>query len=422
MNIQSQKFLSKNLSQYEILGPLGRGSHSFVYKAKYIFTDSIVALKVIDISTAERLSRAKREVRIHKSVNHEGIVSYIDDFKDDSYWYLVLEYCEKGELYSCLKKRNFALAEVEIRSVGLQLLRALEYLESRNIVHLDIKLGNVLVKQPLQVKLGDFGFSECLDDPKKRGDDRKNSEKHVREGLRLSEPNSNGGLRSHSQTPLAKTGKSTFIQGTPNYIAPEMIEQGIKSYKADIWSLGCLFYALATGKTPFEGKSIDHTFQNIVKNSVEFPQSFSQSFKDVIRCMLDSKASRRRSAKELLEMPFFAHDNIEDNTLSTIATEIEVKRLPSSKRELSGAKPSYLNQVDKKTINDIVKKSQITRNKSFNTEPSEKNLIIAKSIKSKRLINEMLAKQSSLAATLQAKYVIGKLDTVAKISMPRYQL
>lgn len=420
MNIQAQKLNSKNLSHYEILGPLGRGSNSFVYKAKCIFTNSIVALKVIEITTVDKLERAKKEVYIHKGLNHEGIVGYVDDFKDDSYWYLVLEYCEKGELYSHLKRRNFALTEPEIRLIGLQLLKTLEYLDTRKIIHLDIKLGNIFIKHSMKVKLGDFGFSEMLSDSTKCRNEPKSQEKYYKEVKKVSDAKPQFSIRAKSQSIKCKINKTPLIQGTPNYIAPEILKKCMKSNKADIWSLGCVLYALASGKTPFEGKDIDQTFDNILSNSIQFPSHFSNSFIEVLKSMLESEIKLRKSASDLMNMPFFYADSLDENTLSTIATDIDVKpnRL-ITRKETPDTKPSYLNQIDKKTIHDIVKKTHITRNKSLNTEPSDKNLFMVKSIKSKRLINEMLAKQSNLALTLQAKFVIEKLDNIVKMPIQR---
>lgn len=419
MNLQTQKFRNKNLSHYEIQGPLGRGSNSFVYKAKYIFTNSVVALKVIDIKTPESLERAKKEVHIHKTLSHEGIVGYIDDFKDNSYWYLVLEYCEKGELFSYLKRHNFSLAENEIRDIGLQLLKVLDYLEDCKVKHLDIKLGNILIKQSLTVKLGDFGFSEKNMNDNINGSDNIFYDFYSKEVLKNSEYKRNCGLRSKSQTPLCRDGKVDVIQGTPNYIAPELLEHGIKSHKADIWSLGCVLYALGAGATPFEGKTINQTFNNIINDKIYFPSHFSTSFIELLRYMLENKFKRRKSAKDLMKMSFFT-SNFQDNTLSTIATDIDAGNfLTYSKKEKNNEKPSYLNQIDKRTIHEIVLKSNKTRNKSINTEPSDKTLLLAKSIKSKRLINETLAKQSNLASTLQAKNIIGKIENMGRISIQR---
>lgn len=412
MNKHDQKFGAKNLSHYEILGPLGRGSNSFVYKAKCVFTNDVVALKVIDITTEERKEKAKKEVIIHKSLNHEGIVAYIDDFKDDSYWYLVLEYCDKGELYSHLKRRNFALTEEEIKLIGAQLLKTLDYLENQKILHLDIKLGNIFINKSMEVKLGDFGFAESTTGSVKVGKETKISKDAVMA------PDSKPFLstRAKSQSLQKKASKTSLIQGTPSYIAPEMLEQGLRSFKSDIWSFGCVLYALATGKTPFEGRDITHTFNNIIQNSINYPSSLSSAFVDVLKVTFESKPQRRSCAREILEMPFFDGDCCYgENTLSTIVPDADEAR----EKGASETKPSYLNQIDKQTICDIVKKSHISRNKSSNPDSTEKNFFMVKSIKSKRLINEMLTKQSALASTLQAKYVIGKLDNVGRKCVQR---
>lgn len=413
---QQQQYGTKNLSHYEILGPLGRGSNSFVYKAKCVLTGNTVALKVIDITNGERKLRAKKEVQLHKSLSHENIVTYIDDFKDDSYWYLVLEYCEKGELYSHLKRRNFALTEDEIRHIGIQLLRALEYLESRNIAHLDVKLGNIFINKEMLLKLGDFGFAEVCAQSL-------SDSKNIKDSATLKASDSKLGLgtKAKSQSVQRKNSKVSLIAGTPSYIAPETLEIGYKSPKSDIWSSGCVLYALATGKTPFEAQDISTTLVNITTSAVHYPPHLSANFIAALRSAFQRNPHKRISARQLLEAPFFDSKYMDESTVSTIAPETEYKpreiQQTHNKRTSTG-KPNYLNQVDRQTICDIVKRSYATRNKSSHVD-AQKGCALGKSIKSKRLINEMLGKQSALASNLQAKYVLGKLESVGKKCMQK---
>lgn len=125
-------------------------------------------------------------------------------FEDDRFVYIIMELCEKQTLMETLRSKG-RLSDGEARVILLQLLAAVEYLHANRVIHRDLKLGNLFLKEGPNLKLGDFGLATLVYGE----DDRKRT-----------------------------------ICGTPNYIAPEVLEGGERghSYEVDIWSFGVIMY------------------------------------------------------------------------------------------------------------------------------------------------------------------------------------
>lgn len=134
---------------------------------------------------------------------------------------------------SDMLKRRKKLTEPEVRYYMSQLVNSLVYLHSHLIIHRDLKLGNIFLDSDMRVKVGDFGLATRLT--------------HAEERKRT-------------------------ICGTPNYIAPEILEgkEG-HSFEVDIWSTGVIMYTLLYGKPPFESKDVKSTYKRILANSYSFP-------------------------------------------------------------------------------------------------------------------------------------------------------
>jgi len=152
-----------------------------------------------------------------------------------------------------------------------QICAAAKYLHSHRVIHRDLKLGNLFLNDKMEIKIGDFGLATKLEFDGER--------------------------------------KRT-ICGTPNYIAPEVLEgkQG-HSYEVDIWSLGVIIYTLIIGKPPFETSDVKTTYKRIRMNAYSFPENvpISEAGKDIIQRILTNDPSKRPNVDEILAHEFINH-------------------------------------------------------------------------------------------------------------------
>ena len=132
-----------------------------------------------------------------------------------------------------LLKRRKTISEPETRYYMAQIINSLEYLHRNLVIHRDLKLGNLFIDSEMRIKVGDFGLATKLEHENER---------------------------------------RTTVCGTPNYIAPEILE-GKKghSFEVDIWSTGVIMFTLLYGKPPFESKDVKSTYRNILANAYSFP-------------------------------------------------------------------------------------------------------------------------------------------------------
>ena len=187
---------------------LGKGGFAKCYEFECASNQKTFAAKVI-AKTSLIKDRAKQklisEIKIHKSTHHQNIVAFEHYFEDYENVYILLELCQNQTLKDLLQRRK-RLTEVEVQCYMIQLIKCLKYLHGHRIIHRDLKLGNLFLNDKLELKVGDFGLATKLD--------------YV-------------GERKRS------------ICGTPNYIAPEIIDgKSGHSYEVDIWSMGVIIYTL----------------------------------------------------------------------------------------------------------------------------------------------------------------------------------
>jgi serine/threonine protein kinase len=174
-------------------------------------------------------------------------------------------------------KRRKRLTEAEAIYFGRQVLEAVQYLHDNLVIHRDLKLGNLFLDRDMNIKVGDLGLATKLENADE---------------------------------------KRKTICGTPNYIAPEVI-QGDRatrghSFEVDVWSMGVVLYTCMCGRPPYEAKDVKATYQRILANEYTFPNDadISDYAKDIIRSMLQSKPSDRPSLKDIAKHPFFTRQAI----------------------------------------------------------------------------------------------------------------
>lgn len=336
------------LALFEIIEPLGRGASSFVFRARRRATNEPVAIKVLDISTNSKKCAAEREARFHLELTRSGFVKLIEEFDDEHSKYLVLEFCERGELYTYLKKAK-CLSEKDAMAILEKLLDTMQSMHDRGIIHRDIKLGNIFLTGTGMPKMGDFGLMKKMEDDQKIERSQSSQKNSMNSSLELffHNPGRIKGFetcktdssvsksylkksdlshvmkpkegRYSSTGPLPRTlsiataresvpvrrsssRSNCKIVGTPNYLSPEIITRGQYGAESDIWALGCVFFALLHGRLPFEGSTIDETFEQIVSSKPSFSSLLSWKSKEILGSMFEEKPENRKSAKELLEL------------------------------------------------------------------------------------------------------------------------
>jgi TPR repeat protein/tRNA A-37 threonylcarbamoyl transferase component Bud32 len=210
--------IARQFPQLEILECLGRGGMGVVYKARQPRLNRFVALKILarekekDPRFAERFTR---EAQALARLNHPNIVTVYDFGETNGLYYLLMEYVDGMSLRQLLQSRKLASEEALV--IVPFICEALQYAHQQGIVHRDIKPENILLDKQGRVKIADFGIAKLL--------------------------GADGRVES-------LTGEQGVV-GTPHYMAPEQVEKpSVVDHRADIFSLGVVFYEMLTGELP----------------------------------------------------------------------------------------------------------------------------------------------------------------------------
>lgn len=257
------------IENYKVHNLIGRGGFGNVYKAQSIDRNQEVAIKFIEKKQmqgqASMLERVKREVEIHSQLKHPSILELFSYFEDESYIYLVLELCHRGDLKSYLKSHAIALTEDEVCHYLMQIVEGLLYLHRHQIIHRDLTLSNLLINKDMAVKIADFGLATQLSEP---------DEKHF------------------------------TMCGTPNFISPEVATRSAHGLAADVWSVGCMLYTLLVGQPPFDAPGVKKTLDRVISAEYLLPDWLSHDAKNLISSLLQKDPSKRITLDQILQHPF----------------------------------------------------------------------------------------------------------------------
>jgi formylglycine-generating enzyme required for sulfatase activity/predicted Ser/Thr protein kinase len=217
--LEDATWLREALPDYELIGEIGRGGMGRVLKAKHIGLDRMAAIKVLSVDLGQHdafIKRFQREARAMAKLRHPNIVQIYDYGQREEACYIVMEFVDGVDLRHMIREKN--LAPEQALAIVPQICDALQYAHDQGVIHRDIKPGNIMVASDGVVKVADFGLAKVL-----HGD-------------------------SAVDATLTLTGKS---MGTPAYMAPEQEEDVARvDHRADIYSLGVMFYEMLTGERP----------------------------------------------------------------------------------------------------------------------------------------------------------------------------
>jgi len=252
---------------FDFLKVIGRGAFGKVMQVKYKKTDEIYAMKILkkkQIVDSNQIVHTRSERKILEALQHPFLMTLRFAFQTDSKLYFVLDYYRGGELFFHLKKETKFKEEVSQFFVA-EVALALGHLHSKDIIYRDLKPENILLDKTGHICLTDFGLSKDL------------------------EPMS---LESH-----------TFC-GTPEYLAPEILQKQGHGMAVDWWSLGILCYELCTGQPPFYHKNLHTMYRKIRTNDPRFPAHIKGPCKDFISKLLIRNPKERLGSggEDVLEL------------------------------------------------------------------------------------------------------------------------
>ena len=256
-------------NRYRIIELLGEGGMAFVFKAKDEQLERFVAIKTLKPSYLENenfVTRFKREAQTAANLNHPNIVQIFDWGVEENEPYFVMEFIE-GTTLSTVISKNKKINITDVLHIGAQVSSALQAAHESNLVHRDIKPGNIMITPNGKIKVTDFGIVSI----------------------------------QNEDSDMTKSGT---ILGTANYISPEQAQGTSVSSKSDLYSLGIVMYEMLSGRTPFIGETpISIATQHLTEKPrplVELVENIPSGIDKIILKLLNKKPeSRFKSAEDL---------------------------------------------------------------------------------------------------------------------------
>jgi serine/threonine protein kinase len=377
---------------------IGKGGFGCVWKVRHKITKKVYAIKVINkdsIIKQNLVEQTNREIEIMYKLDHPHIIKLYNHYEDDEDFCLVMQYASKGQLYNQIKRLK-RLDQKTAAQYMREIISAVKYLHTRNppIIHRDIKPENVLLDSDGRCKLADFGWSNFEEENKQR---------------------------------------ETYC-GTPEYLAPEMINKSGHDESVDIWSLGVLLFEMLTGKTPFNFKGDRNQLYNCIKSlKINWTDDFPPLAKDLISKILKLKPSDRLSLDQISQHPWFVQiPEIKPVLKEFNYTEKEkiMSHLIHSQNNLNNTishnnnekKKTLLNTTNKETDNNTLidnnNKNLIEKENNVNINLKKNGLIISqknqmiidkiqyeKEQKELNLLKEEIEKKDKIIAELRNKIV-----------------
>jgi len=251
-----------------------------VYQCKDRASGLPLAAKVVSVKRKDERMNVERELEIMRRLHHPRIIQLFDAVEDvdNREMCLILEVVEGGELFDRVIEDEFVLTEKSCAIFVRQICEGVEYIHSKNILHLDMKPENVMCmsKSGNRVKIIDFGLARIYDSSK----------------------------------------KMQILFGTPEFVAPEVVNFDEIGYNTDMWSVGVITYVLLSGLSPFMGETDIQTMANVTLSNYDFDdecfEDVSECAQDFIRKLLKKDKRERLTASESLK-----HDWLISKTHST---------------------------------------------------------------------------------------------------------
>ncbi|XP_039398262.1 serine/threonine-protein kinase Nek1 isoform X4 [Mauremys reevesii] len=259
------------MEKYIKVQKIGEGSFgkAILVKAKENSRQYVIKeINICKMSNKER-EESRREVAVLANMKHPNIVLYRESFEENGSLYIVMDYCEGGDLFRRINaQKGILFSEDQIMDWFVQICLALKHVHDRKILHRDIKSQNIFLTKDGTIQLGDFGIARVL----------------------------------NSTVELART-----CIGTPYYLSPEICQNKPYNNKSDIWALGCVLYEMCTLKHAFEAGNMKNLVLKIISGS--FPPvslHYSYDLRNLLSQLFKRNPRHRPSVNSILEKIFIA--------------------------------------------------------------------------------------------------------------------
>ncbi|XP_066536928.1 serine/threonine-protein kinase PLK3 [Hoplias malabaricus] len=305
---------------------LGKGGFARCYEMTDLTTNKMYAVKVIPqsrVSKPHQRDKITNEIELHRTLQHKHVVKFSHHFEDQENIYIFLELCSRKSLAHIWKARH-TLTDPEVRYYLKQIISGLKYLHNKGILHRDLKLGNFFINENMELRLGDFGLAAKLESVEKR--------------------------------------KKT-ICGTPNYLAPEVLNRQGHGTESDVWSLGCVMYTLLCGNPPFETLDLKETYKCIKEVRYSLPPSLTPAAQKLISAILQKNPSDRLTLDQILAHEYFSKGFTPDKLPPCSCVMVPELNPPSPAKKfftkmaksLFGKKKSKVEKIPSEEKDDISK-------------------------------------------------------------------
>ncbi|NXB82205.1 NEK1 kinase, partial [Donacobius atricapilla] len=310
------------MDKYIKVRKIGEGSFGKAILVKAKENGQQYVIKEINISKMSNKEReeSRREVAVLANMKHPNIVLYRESFEENGCLYIVMDYCEGGDLFKKINaQRGILFSEDQILDWFVQICLALKHIHDRKILHRDIKSQNIFLTKDGTIQLGDFGIARVL----------------------------------NSTAELART-----CIGTPYYLSPEICQNKPYNNKSDIWALGCVLYEMCTLKHAFEAGNMKNLVLKII--SGPFPpvsMHYSYDLRNLLSQLFKRNPRNRPSVNSILEKNFIAKRVEKFLTPELIAEEFSHKIFQKFGPHASPAR----RPVQEQTLTSVAPAQKITK-------------------------------------------------------------
>ncbi|XP_074761846.1 serine/threonine-protein kinase Nek1 isoform X4 [Athene noctua] len=363
------------MDKYIKVRKIGEGSFGKAILVKAKENGQQYVIKEINISKMSNKEReeSRREVAVLANMKHPNIVLYRESFEENGCLYIVMDYCEGGDLFKKINaQKGILFSEDQILDWFVQICLALKHIHDRKILHRDIKSQNIFLTKDGTIQLGDFGIARVL----------------------------------NSTAELART-----CIGTPYYLSPEICQNKPYNNKSDIWALGCVLYEMCTLKHAFEAGNMKNLVLKII--SGPFPpvsMHYSYDLRNLLSQLFKRNPRNRPSVNSILEKNFIAKRVEKFLTPELIAEEFNHKIFQKFGPHAAPAKRPAQEQI----LTSVAPAQKITKPAAKYGVP----LVIRKSCDAPKKPNE----KKPLAKSRQELSKKKRLELPEKDKRPRDQI